>query len=304
MTSREPAVPQRRPTTSTGVPPALAKILLVALLLVLVLLGLRGGLARPGWAGPYHRDGIAVGAGLEIILAALLAAVLVRGRRAPDDFLAARLRGVLRAVLLAGLIAIPAALLVSARLRGRPPPARPPGIRAPHGRPAVPHRLTAPGSFQLPVADLLYALLSLALLAAIAACVVLLRRHRPRAGPRPPDEASLADAEPERAGLSAAVSSGRRALAELDDSRSAIIACYLAMERSLGQAGASRDSADTPDEFLARAAAAGLVRGSAATQLTGLFYEARFSTHQLTSGQRGAAERALRQLASDLSGSR
>ena len=58
--------------------------------------------------------------------------------------------------------------------------------------------------------------------------------------------------------------------------------------------------ADTPDELLARAVAAGTVRGPAASRLTALFYEARFSTHPLAAGQRAAASAALDELAGEL----
>ena len=131
-------------------------------------------------------------------------------------------------------------------------------------------------------------------------CVVLLRRRRPGHDAEPP-EASVAEGQ--RGDLRDAVSSGRRALASLDDARAAIIACYVAMERSLAAAGADQEAADTPDEFLGRAVAAGLVRGTAAGELTGLFYEARFSAHELTPAQRDAAQEALEQLAADLRGS-
>jgi Domain of unknown function (DUF4129) len=281
----------------------LARVVLAALLVVLVLVGLRGGLTRHGWSGSYQRDGIAVGVAAETVLAGLLAAVLVRGRRAPDDFLAGRLRQVLRGVLLAALIAIPVSLLASARLRGhiRPPRPLPGSSVPPRLRPTVSARPQPPAALHLPVAEVFYALLSLALAAAIVACVVLLRRRLRHAGELPP-EASLAEAGQDRAGLREAVASGRRALAQLDDARAAVIACYLAMEGSLAAAGATRTEADTPGEFLARAAADGVVRGSAAGQLTGLFYEARFSAHEMTAGQRTAAEGALRQLAADLGG--
>ena len=43
--------------------------------------------------------------------------------------------------------------------------------------------------------------------------------------------------------------------------------------------------------------------GAAAGELTGLFYEARFSAHELTAAQRDAAREALEQLAADLRGS-
>lgn len=313
MTSRESAAPERAggrstrvPSTgawSTGAQPVLARVVLAALLVVLVLVGLRGGLTARGWSGPLRRDGIAIGVAAEIILAGLLVAVLVRGRRAPDDFLAGRLRQVLRAVLAAGLIAIPVSLLASARLRGRGSLPRPvPGSSVPALRPTVTGRPHPPAALNLPVAEVFYALLSLALAAAIVACVVLLRRRLRNTGGLPPDEASLADAGQERAELREAVASGRRALATLDNARAAIIACYVAMEGSLAAAGATQTEADTPGEFLARAAADGVVRGSAAGQLTGLFYEARFSAHEMTAAQRTAAERALRQLAHDLSG--
>jgi len=42
------------------------------------------------------------------------------------------------------------------------------------------------------------------------------------------------------------------------------------------------------------------VRGTAAARLTALFYEARFSSHPLGPGQRGAAEQALDELAAAL----
>ena len=93
---------------------------------------------------------------------------------------------------------------------------------------------------------------------------------------------------------------GRAALAGVDDARAAIIACYVAMERSLAERGTARAAADTPDELLARAVASGVVRGGAAGRLTALFYEARFSTHPLDGGQRDAASAALDELAAEL----
>jgi hypothetical protein len=72
------------------------------------------------------------------------------------------------------------------------------------------------------------------------------------------------------------------------------------MERRLADRGTARGAADTPDELLARAVAAGAVRGGAAGRLTALFYEARFSTHPLGAGQRDAASAALDELAVEL----
>ena len=94
--------------------------------------------------------------------------------------------------------------------------------------------------------------------------------------------------------------SGQAALREIDDARLAIIACYVAMEQSLAQAGAARADAETPDELLDRAATAGLVHGGEAARLTTLFYEARYSTHPLPNARRDEARRALEVLAASL----
>jgi hypothetical protein len=282
--------------------PALARLLLAALLIGGVLAGLRGGFALHGWRGPYHRDGVAIGIGLEAVLASLLIALLIRGRRPSDDFRVLRIRSVLRFALLAGLVTIPAVLLLAVPLHPHPLPPQPlpaqpqPAVRSTPTRPPHP---SAP--FRLPLTGLLYALLVLALIGGIVVCVVLLRRRQPGHEVPPPAEAPPAGGQ--QGDLREAVSSGRRALAELDDARAAIIACYAAMERSLAAAGADHEAADTPDEFLARAVAAGLVRGAAAGELTGLFYEARFSAHELTAAQRDTARDALDQLAADLRGS-
>jgi hypothetical protein len=320
MTSRQTAVRAREPVpgsgagdTPPGAPgqpalggalrgPALARLLLTALLIAAVLVGLRGGFTVHGWRGPYRRDGVAVGIGLEAVLAGLLVALLIRGRRPSDDFRVLRLRGVLRFALLAGLAIVPAVLLLAAPLHPHPLPQQilpsqpPPPIATPSPT-QVPH---PSAGFRLSLPDVLYAVLILALIGGIVVCVVLLRRRQPGHDAEPPEAST---AEGQRGDLEDAVSSGRRALASLDDARAAIIACYVAMERSLAAAGANQEAADTPDEFLGRAVAAGLIRGTAAGKLTGLFYEARFSAHELTPAQRDAAQEALEQLAADLRGS-
>ncbi len=281
---------------------ASARLLLTALLIAAVLVGLRGSFALHGWRGPYRRDGIAVGIALEAVLAALLIALLIRGRHHSDDFRVLRLRGALRYTLVAALVIIPSVLLLAKPLHGHPLPSpRPQPVPRSSATPAV-TRVPRPGpAFQVSLPDVLYALLILALIGGIVVCVMWLRRRQPGHEDLPPDEASLAEGR--RGDLQDAVSSGRRALAGLDDARAAIIACYVAMERSLAAAGADHETADTPDEFLSRAAAAGLVRGAAAGELTALFYEARYSGHELVAAQRDAARRALEQLAADLRGS-
>jgi len=135
------------------------------------------------------------------------------------------------------------------------------------------------------------------LLAGIAVCIWLARRLRPPAALRDHGDDFIVE-DPER--LREAVESGRSALRTVDDARAAIIACYLAMEASLAERGATRGAADTPGELLTRATDRGLVRGTAAGRLTALFYEARFSSHPLGHRQRDEAEQALDELAADL----
>jgi hypothetical protein len=141
----------------------------------------------------------------------------------------------------------------------------------------------------------LYGLLAALLVAAIAYLIWRSRRLNRAIVPR-----LAADVPVDEAGLRDAVESGRAAFTELDDTRAAIIACYVAMEGSLAEGGTARAVADTPDELLSRATQTGLVRGPAARTLTGLFYEARFSSRPLAAGQRETARQALDELAAEL----
>jgi hypothetical protein len=152
-------------------------------------------------------------------------------------------------------------------------------------------------AYHFPLGPILYGLLVFVIVAAVAISLWWAARQlRPAPPPLLPD---AADADE----LREAVESGRLAFAELDDARAAIIACYVAMERSLADRGAARGAADTPDELLARVISAGIVRGAAARRLTGLFYEARFSTHPLGRAERDAASAALDELAAELGAS-
>jgi len=289
MTVRQP--------TAAGPGPAVLRFVLPGLLIVLVAAGLLGSVRAPGWTGRYHSDGIVIGVALEVVLAALLGVLLIRDRRAPAsaESVVARLRRALRFVIIAGLVAIPITLLLNADLhiKGKPRPLKlpvPKPGRTPTHKPKPVHHAA------LHLSWLPYALLAAVVLAAVVVCVVLAVRHKPRG---PGREVFDDFAEPEEE-LRAAVESGRTALLSLDDARAAIIACYVAMEQSLAQAGTARAMAETPDELLARAVAAGLARGAAASTLTALFYEARFSTHPMDQGQKAVAERALAEIAGHL----
>jgi hypothetical protein len=278
------------------------RVALAAGLLVLAAVALRGKLPAPALDGPLRRDGLAVGAVLEGVLACLLVALIVRHARAPRDALiAARLRTLLTYLVGAGLVAIPVAYLLNraqnTHLRPRPTPQptpsgspRPLGLEHGHGS----------------VAGLIVVIILLALVAAALIYVIarfILAHDWSWAGwhRRPASVAidpSIGDAE--EPGLLEAVESGQSALRQLDDARAAIIACYVAMEESLAGAGTERDAADTPDELLARAAARGLIRTGAAALLTGLFYEARFSSHPMPPGRLDDARQALAEVAASL----
>lgn len=285
----------------------LARLAVAALLVLLAAAGLRGSLPQLGFDGPYIRDELPLAIGLEAVILGLLVAVALRQARArSDNTLAARLREVLRGVLSAAALVVPVLYLLTRsihfHLRRNP-------------RLLQPYRTGRAGTLRIPpvsgrgawfTAGTVINLVLIALLvAAIVMCVLLwLQRRRGWRGwwpPRLPADADFADDDGE-AELREAVEYGWLALRELDDARGAIIACYLAMEQSLARAGAPRGIAETPDELLARAAGAGLVRGHAAARLTSVFYEARFSTRQLTPAHRDVAEQALAELAASLAG--
>jgi Na+-transporting methylmalonyl-CoA/oxaloacetate decarboxylase gamma subunit len=86
-----------------------------------------------------------------------------------------------------------------------------------------------------------------------------------------------------------------------DDTRAAIIAAYLAMERQLVASGSTRQASDTPTDFLMRAMSTSRVSRGSATRLTELFREARFSTHPMAATARADAARALARVGDDLS---
>jgi len=275
----------------------LMRLLPLVLLIVAGLAGLRGAAGTPRWDGPLHQDAVLVGGALEVVIVILFVILLLRRSRGSQEATAVKLRGVLLTVLGAGAVGAVVLVLFGLHLHvsgqerrlpraGQQPTAIPSSLRPRSGSGAAPH---------FPVTVLLYALLIAVLLAGVAASIWWARRLRP---PMALQAGGVIAEDPER--LREAVESGRSALRTVDDARAAIIACYLAMETSLAERGTARGIADTPGELLTRATEAGLVRGTAAGRLTGLFYEARFSSHPLDHRQRDAAERALDELSADL----
>ena len=293
MPQQRPDRSRRRRDVQAWARPALA-----AGLLALAAAGFRNTVPAPSLDGPFRHDGLLIGLLLEAVLAGLLAALLVRNRRAPRDaLLAARLRKLLTYAVGAGLVAIPAAYLLSRHVRPLQP------------RSITPLRATGP-RFHLPPPGHLWAgwlIVEIIVGALIAAALVyfilaVLIRGRFWLGFRRGTAGTaieLAEQDDE-SDLREAVDSGRTALRLFDDARAAIIACYVAMKQSLDRAGAAGTVADTPYELLVRAADRGLVQGDAAARLTALFYEARFSTHPMPFAKRDQAQQALRELAASL----
>jgi Domain of unknown function (DUF4129) len=290
----------------------LARLLPLALLVVLAVVGLRGVVPAPRWNGPLRAEGVAIGLALEVVFGTLLVIVIRRDgaeRRATarrplsevDDDISvpAALRFVLRWLLAAAMVAVAVVLISNLHLHFLiKPPKLPFKPTARPGRLPLTNGSGKGGApIHIPVGPILYSLLVLALVAAVAISIWWSLRLRRAALPG----GMAGDIAEDSAGLLEAVESGRTALAEIDDARAAIIACYLAMERSLAERGTERALADTPDELLARAVARGIVRGGAARRLTGLFYEARFSSHPLGPVQRDAARLALDEIAAELS---
>ena len=288
----------------------IARLLPLALLVVLVIVGLRGVVPAPGWTGPLRAYGVAIGIALEVIFGASLFVVRARDRVArraaevkpydpatlnkdfePPQALRFTLTWVISMCMLLVAVAVIANLHLHFFAAAKLPPRHSPILR-----PSLKQQLQrggGGGGVHIPLGPILYALLVIAIVAAVVISVWWSTRLRRPAAPLIIEDVSTEE-------LREAVEEGRAALADIDDARAAIIACYVAMERRLADRGTARVVADTPDELLARAVAAGTVRGGAASRLTSLFYEARFSTHPLSEGKRDAARAALDELAEEL----
>ena len=276
----------------------LTRVALAAVLLLCTFAGVSAFTAGPSRfsRGPLRQDAWQLVVAVEIVLVALLVATLLRrGHAARQGHLAASLNSCLRPLLIAALVAIPLVALLS-NVHPGSPRARP--VPKPVPAPTVTptanlHRPPAGSGHGLPFNPLW---ILVALLAAVALWYLIGKlRRRPWHGRFVPEPEDDGDDDAEQ--LRQAVRSGQRALAEISDAQAAIIACYVAMEASLAGAGAVRGAAETPDELLARVTTDGLVTGDAAATLTALFYEARFSAHQLPQRSRAAAQQALAELA-------
>ncbi len=176
----------------------IARLLPLVLLVVLVIAGLRGVVPAPRWNGPLKADGVAIGLALEVVFGVLLLVVrardasgAARGRVRPYNAGARAdieppqaLRFTLKYVLCA----------VHARRRGRadhrPAPAllRRPARRRRRTRHQAQTRLpplrpAGGGSLHIPLGPILYALLIVAIVAAVAVSIWWSTRLRRPAAP-------------------------------------------------------------------------------------------------------------------------
>ncbi len=127
-------------------------------------------------------------------------------------------------------------------------------------------------------------------LVGIAVVAVLLARRT----------SAIDDQSPQRIGARAAVRAAIGALDSVSDPRRAVIAAYVAMQEELGAHGIVRLPAEAPREYLGRVLAESVGADRDARTLTGLFEEARFSTHPIPERVRELALSALNSLHSRL----
>lgn len=117
-----------------------------------------------------------------------------------------------------------------------------------------------------------WTLLGLLLAAVVVVGCWLLLANRGTAGDGAKDETAT----------DAAVQAALSALESTADPRSAVIAAYAAMERTLAAHGVGRAPAEAPREYLRRVLIASSATEKEATTLTASFEEARFSLHPIT----------------------
>ncbi|WP_394428951.1 DUF4129 domain-containing protein [Streptomyces sp. SGAir0957] len=291
-------------------PPAALIAVGIVLLLTSAALLLRpeDGLLERG-TGPLGGRGVLV-VGLVAVWALTLTACMkrLRGRIRTDRTAVhpaeERLRQAALPLLMAGPLLLGVLALVLHRFARSPSHARPAPVPS---APPLPSGITGSppaNSEHSGPSWPLYVLLCLAALAAATVLVIvlvrLLRGRHPVLTRPAATTAEDDDAERDRELLLSAVRSGHRALADGTDARAAVIACYAAMEEALAASGVARRASDSPADLLARAARAGLATGPAAPRLTGLFQEARYSSHPMDDTRRVAAADALEEIAGQL----
>lgn len=125
--------------------------------------------------------------------------------------------------------------------------------------------------------------------------------RRLRAGPvenEVPDD-TAGDARAARQ-LGRAVDAGLADLAAGEDARTAVIACWSALERAAAQAGTARRDPETPAELAGRLLVAHAVSADSLALLAELYREARYSPHRVDDEMRTRARAALTRIRAEL----
>lgn len=169
-------------------------------------------------------------------------------------------------------------------------------------QPSDPATATEPA--ELAGTALVLAIVAAVTLVAVAIAGLVVVAVTTRRTPAPEPEPVAPAAETAADSLARAAEMGLAAMAAPgQDPRTAIIACYVAMERGLSAArSAAPLASDTPMEVLARAFEHGALHDASARELVALFEEARFSPHSMMEWQRMRAEQLLRIVLADLQG--
>jgi hypothetical protein len=240
----------------------------------------------------------AVGA-MGLLALALVVAILWRMRRRRDDDepepvtppVGTRGERVL-IVLIGTVVLVALGGLFVALVNVDVPPLGPAGTAGPSATGTSPAPVTSPaapsgeGGGAGPSSGLLLAVGALAAVV-IGTGVRLALRARERLGE--------ADGGGPSGSVHQAVAAAGVALAEVDEPRAAVLACYAALERGVVRAGIRRRPSDTPADLLARAG----LTSPAARDLAELFREARFSAHPIGPDHVRRAEAALAEVRAD-----
>jgi hypothetical protein len=157
---------------------------------------------------------------------------------------------------------------------------------------------------QLTGTALVLAMVAAGALVAVAIVGLIVVAVAARHEPVPIAPPTLAPAPTTAGSLARAAEMGLAAMkAPGQDPRTAIIACYVAMEHGLSfNRAAAPLASDTPMEVLARAFERGALHDASARELVALFGEARFSPHSMLEWQRMRAAQLLRIVLADLQG--
>jgi hypothetical protein len=166
------------------------------------------------------------------------------------------------------------------------PPVGPLGRRGGHPGAAKPYQPT----FQWPVLWV-----TLALLLAVAAWWWWTMRSRAADAPHDEDEQPAMAAD-----VAATIADAIDGLEAEPDARRAVIAAYARMETVLARHGLRRRPSDTPIEYLRRVLLSITTRADAVRSLTGLFEQAKFSSHRIDDAMKQDAIAALREIRDDL----